>query len=130
MRYIICSLFLLIAANSWATPSRYVDGRIQFAVATVDGKLAWSTVERDLMTVGTSVVVALTPSLIELNTSSLTAIKNYSDYQNLQSRNGLQSLMLNLYMNSLLCADLGDATCVKQIDTKYQILKAYYQTLP
>lgn len=133
MRYSLVFIFLL-SGGAWATPSRWVDGQIQFAIATVDGKSAWTTQERDAITVGTSVVVALTPSVPELNLSTAMVTgdtikwRNYSEYLDCQNRVGLIKKFRELKAEFDSANDLNDFKA--DIRARIRWMIQYYQSLP
>ena len=76
-------LILLVSASKVCAEVRLVDGKPQYAIATVNGVTCWTVQERDALiakSTVTAVVVDVTPDKFTVNlTTSGLSFSNYSD---------------------------------------------------
>ena len=139
----IAILFLIFNARYlWATEFRTLDGRVEFAVAKVDGEIAWTEVEKTKMTndrmkiaVGTitaysPTVESLTPAKYEIALSTIIAEKmNSEKFASLQTKDGLFEKMRTIKSDLDLANDIGDTQRAGLLKQKYDWLKTYYKGL-
>lgn len=131
------------------TPSRIIDGKIEFAIADVDGITCWSESEKQkqldsfVVRGGTSplaaTVVDYTPTQYEkfLSTSTI-KFQNYSEFKSaIESkeslRNAYKKLEKDFASEYTAAIDLGDTNLATKLDNDFknvrEIMKALYATL-
>lgn len=126
---------------AFATPSRWRDGKIEFAVSTVGGAPAFSTAEQDALALANPAgqVVAQVTQGFEVNLSTcliiyldgnfVSGFANNTEFMQCQTKAGLKRKVMQL--RDLIDA-MSDLPASDSADFKSRAgwLKSYYQTLP
>ena len=141
MKTLFMIVLFLIPSKLFAdTPSRWVDGVIQFAYGQIGSTNAWTASEYNQMVgdcVGSCVTQVYLPATWEVNlstcivylTDKYRAFDNYSDWMSVRTRNGLLRKIqaLRLEYDSMVDLPVADKKDLKQ---RYDWLKSYFQSLP
>ena len=132
------------AAYSFATPSRMIDGKIQFAVSQVNGVTCWTTGEKQFqidqynLSSGSFPLVISDFALInyEINLATCTlsdprgnSFENYADFIQCQTRQGLAKKIRTIRSFIDSSSDLPVAELLDYLQ-RIRWLKAYYLSLP
>lgn len=123
----VCSLTALVRADG---DSKYVDGKIQFPVATIDGKPVYT--EPTLQdSSGTAVIADIVSDPAEegLATYASAFIHSNTDFQNLHTKDGLKPVLVSIKSQLEAAIDSGDNSWISAIQAQYDFLKQYYQSL-
>jgi len=140
----ILLFFLLIASTSsmaFAIPSRVADGVVQFAIADVSGRTAWTEAERDALigVHGAGSVTNYTPASYEVNLSTCLVIiidgkveegfTNYTEWISCQTKPGLRRKIRRIRQ---LIDSMSDLPASETADLRQRAgwIRSYYNTLP
>ena len=136
-------LFLIFNVQKiWATDFRSVDGKIEFAVAKVDGQIVWTEAEKiklknDKTKVAVGTVTAYSPTVVnntpqkfEINLSTIIPERmSHGKFLELQTKDGLFGKISAIKVDLDLAVDLGDIQRAELLRQKYNWLKTYYGSL-
>ena len=118
---------------------RFVNKKIQIAIATVDGIEVYTKTDKDELVdkktkvkIGTitshiPVVADLAPTEYEINISTILFPSSHSEYQRCLTREGLWDKLLKLKSEIELAIELNDIAKEKNLKENYGWLKKHYE---
>ncbi len=137
---IFTSLILIISTVAQAIPSRINNGKVEFAIATVDGFPAYSQQQiNDLEAEKGVQAISVTPATYEINLSTCLMVvidgevesgfANYSEWISCQTKAGLKRKVRKIRQLIDSMSDLPAADS-KDLRERAGWLKSYYLSLP
>ena len=136
MKFMIVYLFFVQSTLLWSAESRLTDGKVEFAIATVDSEPVFNEMEKqtkikdkEAKKKAPNVKTVSLPSNIELNISTCVyKFDNYSDFVSCKTKSGLKNKIIELKRMLNERVDFLDAGTI-DLQRRYDWLKSYYESL-
>src|SRR3990167_7810407 len=137
-RILVSGIFLVLSVSSvFCIPSRIVDGKIKYAIATINGEIAWDEAEKQSLVNkfeelgGTTTVttVNMLPTAAEIGVSTnVLSFKNHSDYISCLTKSGLFQKIKILKDEYDFAVEINDDDKKNELKKKYEYMLQIYAT--